>query len=263
MKILAAANQKGGVGKSTLIAHLTWSVESAPVARGHNPPRILLCDLDRQGSLSLTFPPAKGVAEGLLASALFDEVESSAVPEYLSANVAIIRADDALQLIEGDDDERIKRLGQRLRRFAGDFDVCFIDTPGALGLKLTAALAAADAVVCPVAVGLYEIAGLAKLWNVIKTVKSKYNPRLRMMGMIPSMINTKSPEELDGLETLRKKFGSAILPHILAFRASVKQATARRRPVWLNTKGGGQLAAAKEWKAACKTILTNLGSLQK
>lgn len=264
MKIFAVANQKGGVGKSTFVAHVSWAAEAAPVPPSRKRLRILLVDLDLQGSLSLTFPRVREGGDTLVASALFAAEESTAKPEYLADHLAIIRSDEGLEDWDGKgDDALIRRIGVRLRKFSNDFDLCLIDTPGSLGMKLTAALAAADAVVCPVAVGLYEIAGLAKLWGVIKAVKAKHNPSLQMMGMIPSMVNTKSPEELEGLEALRKKFGTAILPHVLGFRASVKQATARRRPVWTNTKGAGHLAAAKEWKAACNTVLKNLGSLRK
>lgn len=264
MKILASANQKGGVSKTTVIVHVSYAVEAQPVPPGLGPVRMLLVDLDPQGSFSISFPPKPDSAPGMLASELFAIEESDAAPEYLKEHVAIIRADQGLEDWVGrDDEEVIRRFVRRIRKFDGQFDLCLIDTAGELGLKLTAALAAADAVICPVAVGLYEIAGLAKLWGLIKSVKTKYNPRLQMMGMLPSMVNTKSPEEMEGLEALRKKFGTAILPHVLGFRASVKQATARRRPVWSNTKGAGHLAAAREWKAACDTILKNLGSLRK
>jgi chromosome partitioning protein len=257
MKTLAVANQKGGVGKSTLTVHLAYAAVEAGL-------RVLLVDMDKQGSLSISFPPANEAQPGLLASSLYNAEPTDAAPEYIKGNFAIIRADDRLALLDGADGDFIKRPAQHLRRFANDFDLCLIDTPGLIGMKLYAALAAADAVICPVSVGLFESAGLAELWKFIKAVKTKgYNPRLRLMGMIPSKVNTKSPEEREALSALRAQFGAAILPETLAERASVKQAISRRRPVWVNTKGAGHLTAAKEWKAACKSILVNLGSITK
>jgi chromosome partitioning protein len=256
MKTLAVANQKGGVGKSTLTVHLAYAAAEAGL-------RVLLVDMDKQGSLSISFPPTNGAASGLMASSLYDAAPISAAPEYIRDNVAIIRADERLALLDGAEDKYIKLPGIHLRKFADQFDVCLIDTPGLIGMKLYAALAAADAVICPVSVGLFESAGLAELWKFIKAVKTKgYNPRLRLMGMIPSKVNTKSPEEREGLVALRAQFGAAIFPEMLAERAAVKQAISRRRPVWVGTKGAGHLVAAKEWKAACKSILVNLGSIK-
>lgn len=256
MKTLAIVNPKGGVGKSTLTVHLAYAAAEAGL-------RVLLVDKDKQGSLSLSFPPLDGVSPGLLASSLFDAMSVEG-PEYIGEKVAIIRADERLALLDGAADSFIKVPAQNLRRFADEFDICLIDTPGIIGMKLYAALAAADSVICPVSVGLFENAGLAELWKFIKAVKTKgYNPRLRLMGMIPSKVNLKSPEERQALAALREQFGDAIFPEVLAERAAVKQAISRRRPVWVNTRGAGHLTAAKEWKAACKSILVKLGSITK
>ncbi len=257
MKTLAVANQKGGVGKSTILVHLAYAAAEAGL-------RVLLVDLDKQGSLSLSFPTLPGVMPGLLASTLFGEDSDDLKPEYIGEHVAIIRADERLALLDGAADDFIKRPSRHLRQLADQFDVCLIDTPGLIGMKLYAALAAADAVICPVSVGLFESAGLSELWKFIRAVKTKgYNPRLRLMGMIPSKVNTKSPEEREALSALRAEFGNLILPEMLAERAAVKQAISRRRPVWVNTKGAGHLAAAKEWKTFCRSILLNLGSISK
>jgi chromosome partitioning protein len=258
MRTLAVANQKGGVGKSTLTSHLAYAAAEANL-------RVLLVDLDRQGSLSLSFPPVDGATPGLQASALFSDEPLTQAPEDLGGNMAIIRADDTLSLLDGGKSDAARRPAQQLQTFADKFDLCLIDTPGAIGFNppmTVAALVAANAVVCPFSVGLYEGKGLADLWNYLKAIKSQaYNPRLRLMGLLPSKINTKSREERDALDALRKQFGAVILPGMLAERTAVKQAIMRRRPVWKNTKGAGHLAAAKEWRAVCNHILTDLGSV--
>lgn len=255
MKILAIANQKGGIGKSTLAAHLAYAAREAAL-------RVLLVDLDKQGSLSLSFPAVTSTGHVLLASGLFEAEASDVLPEPLDDGLAIIRADERLALLDGAGVDYIRRPATHLRQLGQRFDLCLIDTPGLIGVKLFAALTAADAVICPVSVGLFESAGLAELWKFIQAVRTKgFNPRLRLMGMIPSKINTRSPEERAGLAALRARFGDAILPELLAERAAVKQAVSRRRPVWLGTRGAGHLRAALEWKAACLSILRNLGSL--
>lgn len=258
MRTLAIANQKGGVGKSTLTVHLAHAALDAGL-------RVLLVDLDRQGSLSLSFPAPDGVPDGLAASALFSADEPAGQPQRLAENLAIIRADDTLSLLNGGVRDAEKRPAHNLSRFATDYDLCLIDTPGAIGFNppmTVAALVAADAVVCPFSVGLYEGKGLADLWAYLKGIKTPaYNPRLRLLGLLPSKVNTKSREERDALGQLREQFGSVILPGMLAERTAVKQAIMRRRPVWRNTKGAGHLVAAKEWRAVCNHILGQLGEV--
>lgn len=261
MKILAVANQKGGVGKSTLTVHLAYAALEAGL-------RVLLVDMDKQGSLSLTFTAPDGVAPGLVASKLFDATPGGAKPQIISDKLSIIRADgEVLERLLGVGNGIEKRPAQHLRALAHQYDLCLIDTPGSLGFNppmTVGALVAADAVVCPFAVGLYEADALKDLWGYLKTIKTAaYNPKLRLMGLLPSKVNTKSREEREALEGLRAQLGSVILPFVLAERVAVKQATMRRRPVWKATRGAGHLKAAQEWRAACNNILGNLGDIKK
>lgn len=256
MKSLGVVNQKGGVGKSTFATNLGHASEE----RGA---RTLLIDLDPQKSLTLSFPPTDGAAKGDTTSALFTNKTEKLRPEYVSERVAILRADDNLSRVIDDDVSTLARRPlAHLRRLSSDFDTCIIDTPGNISLgnpMLLSALLAADAIVCPFQVGLYESQSLADLWAYLKTIRSpKYNPRLRVLGLLPSKINTKSKEELKGVELLRESFGDLILPGQLAEMAAVKQATMRRQPVWRATKGGGHQKAAKEWRQMCDLILTKL-----
>ena len=253
MKILAVANQKGGVGKSTLTVHLAYAALEAGL-------RVLVVDMDKQGSLSLTFPTSGGANAGLLASKLFDADLSEARPEAITEKFSIIRADNGLLAIDKAENQVIRRPGVALRRFAQDFDLCLIDTPPLLGVRLMASLAASDFVVTPVSVGLYELAGVADLMQTIHVVRTQgFNPRLRHVGILPMKTNNRSIEERQALSALRERYGAAILPEVLPERAPVRKAIAKRRPVWVATKGEGHLKAAQEWQAACKSVLERMG----
>lgn len=258
MRTLAIANQKGGVGKSTLAVHIAYAALEADL-------RVLLVDLDRQGSLSISFPPLNDDKPALTASALFDAAAPKLAPAVAEPKLHIIRADDLLGRIMGESLEVARRPAAVLRSLAADYDLCVIDTPGVIGFNppmTLAALMASDAVVCPCSVGLYESKGLADLWGFLQSVKSQgHNPRLRLLGMLASKVNTRSSDERKALEELRRVFGAAMLPGLLAERVAVKQAIMRRRPVWRATKGAGHAAAAAEWRDACNHILGQLGGV--
>jgi len=252
-QIMATVNQKGGQSKTVTTYHVG---EAARVEKK----RLLLVDDDKQGSLSLLHPRVAGAAPGLLSKHLYEtELPSNLQPEVLDDTTAIIRADGEW---DGATPENRKNFADNLRKLVEvhGYELVLIDTPGALNERVAAALIAATVVICPVSVGLLEMAGLAKLWGYINAIKTKgLNTKLRVMGMLPSKVNPKSPEEAEGLDFLRNQYGNAILPHVLYERASVKQSIARRKPVWIGTKGAGHLTAAREWKVACNFILKNLG----
>lgn len=253
MKILAVANQKGGVGKSTLTVHLAYAAMETGL-------RVLLVDMDKQGSASLTFTATEGTAPGLVASKLYDAEPNGERPQIINDRLAIIRADNALLTIDKAENQVIRRPAQALRRFAEDFDLCLIDTPPLLGIRLMASLAAADYVVTPVSVGLYELAGVADLMQTIQVVRTQgFNPRLKHVGILPMKTNSRSSEEREGLAALRQRYGAAILPEALPERAPVRKAIAKRIPVWVSTKGEGHLKAAQEWRAACESVLGRIG----
>lgn len=252
MRVLSIANQKGGVGKSTLTVHLAYAALDAGL-------RVLLVDMDQQGSLSMTFTATNGATPGLAASKLYATEANNEQPQVINDRLSIIRADKALLSIDKAENQVIRHPGLALRRFAEDFDLCLIDTPPLLGVRLMASLAASDYVVTPVSVGLYELAGVADLMATIHVIRTQgFNPRLKHLGILPMKVNSRSIEARNALATMREKYGPIILPEALAERAAVRKAIAQRRPVWVNTRGEGHLKAAHEWRAACAAILSRL-----
>lgn len=254
---IAVVNQKGGAGKTTVSGHLVHAVRRAGL-------RGLAVDLDKQASFSLGILPADDAIRGIHASDLFDGAPTLE-PERVDDGLSIIRSDklELARRVHSSADEAAS-AARNLRVIAQNFDVCIIDTAGSLGEDATlyAALMAADYIVCPFQVGLSELAALQDLWVHIEGVRRNINPRLKVLGLLPCRINTRSAEESAFLEMLRKSYGKMILPHVLAERAAVKQAVAKRVPVWQGTRGDGHRKAGQEWLAACEAILTAAGAKQ-
>jgi len=249
MKTLSIANQKGGVGKSTLAVHLAYAALDAGM-------RVLLVDMDKQGSMSLSFPAIADATPGLVASSLYTTEQGEATPEIINDKLSIIRPDLALLTVDKAENKVLRFPAMALRRFSDDYDLCIIDTPPLLGVRLIASLAASDYVVTPVSLGLYELAGVGDLIQTIHVVRTQgLNPKLKHIGILPMKTNSRSSSANKALANFRAAYAASIMAEGLPEREAVRQSVANRRPVWLGTKGAGHLKAAHEWKAACAALL--------
>jgi chromosome partitioning protein len=248
MKTLVVANQKGGVGKSTLAAHVAYAAAEAKK-------RVLLVDMDRQGSMTLTFGVIPETGRNLRASDLFSAEPQKHPLRVLNKYQTLIGADQALAEVPRMSNDAVRHPAVALRRLADKFDICVIDTPPGLSTVLVGALAAADMVVTPMPVGLYEMDGVAELFATIKSVKRGLNPALRKSSILLMKTNTRSKAETAALEQLREAFGDAILKDSLPERAAVRTAVLNRVPVWENPRGVTHEKAAAEWQKATKSIL--------
>lgn len=260
MRTLCVTNQKGGVGKTTVAVHLAYRARERGL-------RVLLVDFDRQASLTGSVADATLLAadrEHPAAGAhhLFAPLDRPVLPHRIDAQWDLYPASPALGNLSEDHPGLLRAPRGHLARRAPHHDLCIIDTPGALGFHppmTIAALIAADAVVCPFSVGFYEATALQELWAYLLRIKRQgYQPDLRLLGLLPSRINTRSREERNGLEHLRAHLDPIILPDLLPERAAVKQAIMRRVPVWQSPRGSSHRKAALEWRCAMDRLLNEL-----
>lgn len=251
MTTLAIANQKGGVGKSTLAVHLAWRA----MERGHH---VLLLDLDGQANSSRTFAEA---FTGLTASTLFT-VQPGALteePQVVSDQMSLIPADLAINDVEGLDLSQILWLAEHLNHLPMPAKtLCIIDTPPTLGRRLLAALIAADAVVSPFALNGYSIQGISNLQETIRSVIQQFNPGLRNLGLVANMVKAQSGTHRVMLGELREALGEMLFSAILHDRVSVSDAIDRGRPVWKGATGASTRDAGREMRAVCDEILGGL-----
>lgn len=191
--IVAVANQKGGVGKTTTTLNLAASLAVAGQ-------RVLLIDVDPQGNLT-SGVSLKGQATqaGTVYTAL-TQVEPllDARPFILptkTARLSLIPADRNLTGAEIEMvplDRREERLRLLLQSIRADYDYVFIDSPPSLGLLTLNALVAADAVLIPLHCEYYALEGLADLWGTIRRVRGALNPSLGIEGVLFTMFDERT-----------------------------------------------------------------------
>ena len=188
MKVIAIANQKGGVGKTTTAVNIS----SALARRGQ---RILLIDLDPQANATsgLGVDPDNAENGSIYSVLLGDSTLASKIQETPRRNLSIIpsemnlagveielaRMDDHLLILQG-----ILRQAKKRRKF----DFCILDTPPSLGVLMTSALSAADEVLVPLQCEWFGLEGLSKILHVIDQIRdSGVNPRLKIEGILMTM----------------------------------------------------------------------------
>lgn len=205
-KIIAVANQKGGVGKTTT----TMNIGAAAAELGK---RVLLVDFDPQGALTLSFginPPTlkSGIYNALIGQAEVSEViiKTETGPHLAPANLDLAGAEVELLSEIG----RELFLKEALTSVSADYDLVVIDCPPTLGLLTINALAAASAVLIPVEVEFFALHALQQLLNIVKRVKAKANPELSIAGFVPTMYQERTRHSHEVLSELQRQFGEQV-----------------------------------------------------
>lgn len=225
MRTLTVMNEKGGVGKTTIVAHAAWYFAERY--------RTLVIDLDQQGNLTSTLGAHVGTTESV---ALFNGVTRVPSVGALTAT----RSTRALLTVEDADRAGIEVFRDSLAAMADDYDVCVIDTPPALTNRTYGALLAADAVLAPIGVNDYSLQGVAELMRAIKGVSSYYGRTEPLfLGLLPSIFDSRSHRERILIEDLVAQIGKLVFPGVITKRDSYALSASVGEPVWrLNTRAG-------------------------
>ncbi len=206
-RIIAAANQKGGVGKTTTIATLG----AALAEMGQ---RVLLIDLDSQGALSATFGfDVYDMDRSTYSLLMYKGTPVSRVTKLINDNLALLPASIDLsaaemQLITQPD--HVTRLRDALSRAPLPFDLILIDTPSNLGLLTANALTAAGEVIIPVQCHYLAMRGVRSLINTIRRVRERMNPALQPPRFVLTMWREDRQHTHEVAEEVRKVFGDRV-----------------------------------------------------
>lgn len=207
-RIIAMCNQKGGVGKTTTAINLGAAL--AEYGR-----RVLVVDFDPQGAATIGL----GINALDLETTIYDLLLTSqpetaeaicetAVPnlDVLPANIDLSAAE--VQLVN--EVARESALARVLRPVADDYDVILIDCQPSLGLLTINALTAAHGVIVPVATEFFALRGVALLVDTIETVCDRINPRLKLDGIVPTMVDPRTLHSREVLDRLLEAFGDLV-----------------------------------------------------
>ena len=203
-KVIAFANQKGGVAKTTTTLNLA-------VAFGEEGHRVLCVDMDPQGNLTMS----QGIDPDTLERSMYDvlvhklsirEVIRKREVDVACASIDLAGAEIALAATIG----RERALERALNPIREDYDFICIDTPPSLGLLTINALTAADKVIVPVQCEYLSMRGLVQLQNTLSMVRENLNPDVDIQGILPTLVDTRTIHAKEAIEILEENFGNRV-----------------------------------------------------
>tara|TARA_Y100000588_G_scaffold393197_2_gene507985 strand:+ start:624 stop:1463 length:840 start_codon:yes stop_codon:yes gene_type:complete len=227
-RVLAIANQKGGVGKTTTAVNLA----TAMAATGK---KALIIDLDPQGNastgLGIEYTARDLTAyDLLLGEATFEDAcQQTDIPRLSVVPSSVDLSGAELELI--DLDEREFRLQNAVCRAQLHFDYVLIDCPPALGLLTLNALCAADAVLVPLQCEYYALEGLSHLVRTIDRVKRAFNPSLEIQGVVLTMYDRRNNLSEMVAADVREHFGDKVYRTVIPRNVRVSEAPSHGKPV--------------------------------
>jgi chromosome partitioning protein len=227
-RILAIANQKGGVGKTTTAVNLGASLAEL----GY---RVLIIDLDPQGNattgLGLSHRNVEGSVYDVIMNdaAVEDCVEPTSVRNLFVVPATIDLAGAEIELVPAF--SRELKLRRALEGVRDDYDFTLIDCPPSLGLLTVNGLAAADDVIVPIQCEYYALEGLGQLLRNVSLVKSNLNPTLDVRGIVLTMYDarTKLAEQVE--QEVRTHFGSKVYRTVVPRTVRISEAPSFGQPI--------------------------------
>lgn len=226
--VLAIANQKGGVGKTTTSVNLSACL--AYIGK-----KVLLVDIDPQGNATSGAGIDKADVEQCIYDVLVDDVEASEViRETKVEKLYIIPA--TIQLAGAEIElvptiSREVRLKRALEEVKEDYDYIIIDCPPSLGLLTLNALTAADAVVIPVQCEYYALEGLSQLLSTIRLVQKHLNHELRIEGVLLTMLDARTNLGIQVIEEVKKYFQDKVYRTIIPRNVRLSEAPSHGEPI--------------------------------
>ena len=247
-KVIAFANQKGGVAKTTT----TLNLAAAFAEEGH---RVLCIDMDPQGNLTMS----QGIDPDTLEVSMFDvlvhdlsirEVIRRREVDVACSSIDLAGAEIAMSMKIG----RERSLDKALREISEDYDFICIDTPPSLGLLTINALTAADKVIVPVQCEYLSMRGLIQLQNTLSMIRENLNPDVDIAGILPTMVDSRTLHAKEAIEILEENFGDRVFGARIRKTIRFAEAPVKGMSVLKYEPNG---TAADAYRQLAKEVLSN------
>lgn len=249
-KVVAIANQKGGVGKTTTAVNLT-------AALGEQGKKVLMVDVDPQGNSTTGFGINKRGIKNTTYTLLIENIPYiNALIHTPFKNVDILPASielagAELELIDFED--RTLRLKKLLVPAKLGYDYILIDCPPSLGLITLNALAAADDLLVPIQCEYYALEGLSQLVATVRQVKRLYNPTIDILGVLLTMYDTRLNLTTQVVEEVKKYFPNKVFRTVIPRNVRLSEAPSYGQPINYFDKVS---KGAQAYSALAEEILT-------
>jgi chromosome partitioning protein len=247
-KVIAFANQKGGVAKTTT----TLNLAVAFAETGH---RVLAVDLDPQGNLTMS----QGIDPDSVDRSMYDVLVNN-VPirdvvrkreiDVACASIDLAGAEIAMSTKIG----RERSLEKALKEVRDDYDFVCIDTPPSLGLLTINALTAADKVIVPVQCEYLSMRGLIQLQNTLSMIREELNPDVDIEGILPTLVDTRTVHAKEAIEILEENFGDRVFATRIRKTIRFAEAPVKGTSVLKYDPDG---SAAESYRDLAKEVLEN------
>ena len=227
-KILAVANQKGGVGKTTTAVNLSACLGAAGK-------QILLIDLDPQGNATSGVGIEKSSVESSIYDVLINDtpiVSTILKTDYdrlwlCPSGIDLAGAEIELVMQEG----RENKLKRAIAEVSANYDFVLIDCPPSLGLLTLNAFNAADGVIVPIQCEYYALEGLSQLTATIRRVKSVYNDALDIEGVVLTMFDARTNLSIQVADEVKKFFGNKVFATVIPRNVRLSEAPSFGQPI--------------------------------
>ncbi len=227
-RVIAVANQKGGVGKTTTVINLAAYLADSGK-------RVLTVDIDPQGNTTTGLGIDKSLVDVSIYDVLLGDrplVEALTATEVVGLHLLPATLDLAgaeVELSQTADREHL--LDRQLSRIRDRYDYVFVDCPPSLGLLTINALTAADAVMIPMQCEFFALEGLSQLLSTIELVRERLNPRLRLEGVLLTMYDARTNLAAQVADEVRKHFHQQVYQAVIPRTVRLSEAPSHGQPI--------------------------------